>query len=332
MFSIDGTGKLGKKLIFRKRKGIKDAKKYVVPDNPKTEGQSKQRNYLKDAVLQWKTEGYSILDYSAWGLYASLQKKNLSGYNMFLRERINAAKASKTWTKLTNCNVYDVTGEGFKVDIDVESDLSGILYLGTSKYSMLKEFEGIFSVNKYTFTVTGLLKETKYYFYIKNTSIGEKGRTGVYCKKTEIRIPIIVDIGCPAIDRPYYLTGPRTTINRGNPANATGIIKTIEIYADSDLSGCKVATFYVENGNKLTTRDYEEIGAVTAGSKQTFTVSLEVQEGDYIGMSYSNGVMERELYEEEGVWHESIDQIPCYNHEFAIGVTWAVSLYGIGKE
>ncbi len=140
-----------------------------------------------------------------------------------------------------------------------------------------------------------------------------------------------IDIGCPAIDRPYYLTGPRTAINRGNPANATGIIKTIEIYAESDLSGCKVATFYVDNGNRLTTRDYAEIGTVTAGSKQTFTVSLNVEEGDYIGIYYRNGVMERDVYEKKGVWHESIDQIPCYRHEFSIGEEWAISLYGSGE-
>ncbi|GAI90270.1 unnamed protein product, partial [marine sediment metagenome] len=243
-----------------------------------------------------------------------------------------ADKTGKTWTKLTNCNIYDVKGWGFKVDINVENDFSGILYLGTSKLSMLKEFEGIFEVNKYTFTVTGLSEKTKYYFYVKNTSIGENARTGIYCKKTGVGVIVDIDIGCPAIDRPYSFTGPRTAINRGNPANATGIINTIEIYANVELNMCKVATFYVTNENKLSTRDYEEIGTVTAGSKQTFTVSLNVQEGDYIGIYYLGGEMEREGYEKEGVWHTSNDQIPCYNHEFPLGGTWTISLYGKGSE
>ncbi|GAI38820.1 unnamed protein product, partial [marine sediment metagenome] len=130
--------------------------------------------------MAWQTDGYTSGDLEAWKLYASIQKKSLSAYNMFLRERINSAKVDKTWAKLTNCVIYDVTGEGFKIDINVASDLSGVLYLGTSRFSMLREFVGMFSVNKYTFVVTGLSEETKYYFYIKNTSVDERGRTGIY--------------------------------------------------------------------------------------------------------------------------------------------------------
>ncbi len=330
MFSIDGTGKLGKKLIFRKRKGIKDAKKYVVPDNPKTEGQSKQRNYLKDAVLQWKTEGYSILDYSAWGLYASLQKKNLSGYNMFLRERINADKEGKTWNKLTNCNIYDVTGEGFKVDIDITSDLSGILYLGTSKFSMLKEFEGTFSVNKYTFTVTELSEQKRYYFYIKNTSVNEEGRTGIYSQKTEVSVPIIIDIGSPAIDRGEALNS-LTWINFNNPANDSGRITYIEIWANTELSNCKVATFYIVNGSDFSTRDYEAIGTVISGSKQTFPVDITVEAGDYIGIYFSAGKLDAEYSGGLGIKYQSGDNIPCTKIHFGIWTgTGLISLYGTG--
>ncbi|GAI61721.1 unnamed protein product, partial [marine sediment metagenome] len=222
--------------------------------------------------MEWQTARYSRIDIQAWNIYARSKKVTASGFNMFTRFRINAEKEDKIWKRLTDCSIYDVKGWGFKVDINVENDFSGVLYLGTSKLSMLKEFEGIFEVNKYTFTVTGLSEKTKYYFYIKNTSIGKEGRTGIYCKETGIGKLIIIDIGCPAIDRPDYITGPRTAINRGNQANATGIINTIEIYANIELTDCKVATFYVVNGNKLSTRDYEEIGTVTAESKQNFTV------------------------------------------------------------
>ncbi|GAI80276.1 unnamed protein product, partial [marine sediment metagenome] len=215
--------------------------------NPNLPGQKTQKGYFKEAISEWQTAGYSSIDIQAWNLYARSKKVIASGFNRFTGLKINAEKEGKIWKKLTNCNIYDVKGWGFKVDINVENDFSGVLYLGTSKYSMLKEFEGIFEVNKYTFTVTGLSEKTKYYFYIKNIGIGKEGRTGIYCKETGIRKLIDIDIGCPAIDRPYYLAGIRTAINRENPANENGIINTIEIYAYLELTECKIATFYVTN-------------------------------------------------------------------------------------
>lgn len=184
LFSLGAKGKLAKKVSYTHRKGASGARKYVVPANPRTGVQQVQRGYLRDAVLAWRTDGFTALDLEAWKVYASIQKKHLSAYNMFLRERINAAKNSSAWTKLTNCVIYGVDGQGFKVDISVESDLSGVLYLGTSKLSLLKEYEGVFDTDKYTFTVTGLLGKTRYYFYVKNTASGEVARTGIYTVKT----------------------------------------------------------------------------------------------------------------------------------------------------
>lgn len=169
LFSLGAEGKIAGKTIHRKLKGIKTAKKYVIPGNPKTEDQKTQRDYLKDAVLGWKTDGYYEQDITAWCLYASIQKKILSGYNVFLRERINADKDDKTWTKLTNCIISDITGVGCKVVINVASDMTGKLFIGTSKVLMNREVSGVFNTDHYTFTVTGLLPETRYYLYIKNT-------------------------------------------------------------------------------------------------------------------------------------------------------------------
>jgi len=90
-------------------------------------------------------------------------------------------------------------------------------------------------------------------------------------------LAVDIDIGCPAINRTASLAG-KTMINKGNPANASGIITNVEIYAVSGytLTNCEVATFYVVSGNNLTTRDYEYIGDVVGGSKQTFEVNLDV--------------------------------------------------------
>ena len=54
-----------------------------------------------------------------------------------------------------------------------------------------------------------------------------------------------IDIGSPAIVRPDILGGGLTTIIlKDNPANATGIITSIEIYTRDDISSVRVATFF----------------------------------------------------------------------------------------
>jgi len=145
-------------------------------------------------------------------------------------------------------------------------------------------------------------------------------------------LAVDIDIGYPAIDRESSLTGVRTAIMTGNPANATGTITTVEVWAAIDMTLAEVATFYRPNPgsypNKLTTRDWEPIGTVTAGSKQTFTVSLDVQVGDYIGIKWQGGSIKRYITGGDGFWHDSSDQIPCTNHEFSFGVNWIASLYG----
>ncbi|GAJ03758.1 unnamed protein product, partial [marine sediment metagenome] len=179
----------------------------------------------------------------------------------------------------------------FKVDIDVVSDLEGILYLGTSKFSMLKEFEGTFAINKYTFVVTGLSKEKKYYFYVKNTSVNESGRTGIYSKKTTEYVPppVPIDIGSEAVEGNNGVGNNKTIISKINPANATGTITKIEIYPRNKMSNVKVATFTEVSPGVFTTRDYEVIGTVTAGAKRTFVVNIDVVEGDFIGFYSSSG-------------------------------------------
>lgn len=250
---------------------------------------------------------------------------------MFLREKINTGKEEKTWTKLKNCNIYDITGEGFKVDINVESDLSGKLYIGTSKYSMLEEFIGVFAVNKYTFEITGLEKRTKYYFYIKNTDVDERARTGVYSLKTVEYIPIFIDIGSPATARLSNTTSGYTYINLDNPANATGKIDVVEIYCIVALQNCKVATFFVVSGDNLSTRDIHTIGAVPAGSKQTFSgLDIDVQAGDYIGIFYTAGNIRKDNEGFLGVMEKFGDQIPCINQLFYLNAGNTLSLYGTG--
>lgn len=144
-----------------------------------------------------------------------------------------------------------------------------------------------------------------------------------------IVLAIEIDIGSPAINRAAYYSS-RTVVNRNNPANLSGTITSIEIWAATNMSNCEIATFYVVNEDNLSTRDTHPIGSVTAGSKQTFSgLSLSVQAGDYIGIYYSAGRLEKD-FSGVGCWYYSADYIPCSDALFYYETTKIVSLYGTG--
>lgn len=139
--------------------------------------------------------------------------------------------------------------------------------------------------------------------------------------------PVSINAGYEAIDRDTSL-GIRTAISKGNPADATGTILSVEIWALSELSNCEVATFYEGAANTFTTRDNEAIGTVTAGSKQTFNVNLDVQAGDYIGLYYSAGTLELSTTGGAGAWWVAFDCIPCTDQLFDSYDNYMMSLYG----
>ncbi|GAH60601.1 unnamed protein product [marine sediment metagenome] len=169
MLSIEASGVLGKSIINQTRKKIKYIKVYSKPKNPQTKLQQDNRNYIKLAVIEWRKEEYKEIDKQAWNFYAKTKNKNMSGYNALVGFYVVAMKNEELWTSLTNCNITDITSSGCKVHINVEEDKEGILYLGNSKFSMRKEYIGVFSDGKYLFTITGLEANIRYYFYIKNT-------------------------------------------------------------------------------------------------------------------------------------------------------------------
>lgn len=147
-----------------------------------------------------------------------------------------------------------------------------------------------------------------------------------------------IDIGAEAIDRVLHISFmPRTVINKENPANASGIIDTVKIFAvvDKDLANCKVGTFYTTNGNMLKCRDSVTIGSVTGGSEQTFPgLSIAVQVGDYIGICADfGGQIEKDITGYAGIWITDGDfTTPGDEYEYAFTASAAISLKGTGTE
>jgi hypothetical protein len=143
--------------------------------------------------------------------------------------------------------------------------------------------------------------------------------------------PNPIDVGSAAINR-GSAKSTRTCIGKDNPANASGKITSVEIWAQANLSNVEVATFFVVSGNNLSTRDTHVIGSVTAGSKQTFSgLDIDVEAGDYIGIYFSGGFIENDISGHSGVWSDNGgDFIPCTDHTFSVLHGNAISLYGTG--
>jgi hypothetical protein len=107
-------------------------------------------------------------------------------------------------------------------------------------------------------------------------------------------LAVDIDIGMPAIDRSASITSGYTEVDKNNPANISGTVNKVEIFAvtGNDMANVEVGIFYEESADHLTTRDSEFIGTVVGGPVQTFDVDLTVEAGDYIGVFWTGGRIE----------------------------------------
>lgn len=84
-----------------------------------------------------------------------------------------------------------------------------------------------------------------------------------------------------------------TWLDHTNPANDNGSLTSFEVYARSSITSLKIGTFY-GSGTTWTNRDYETIGSVTSGSKQTFTgKNCSVSTDDLLGAYHGDGALGR---------------------------------------
>jgi hypothetical protein len=119
----------------------------------------------------------------------------------------------------------------------------------------------------------------------------------------------VIDVGSGAADLETNANNADfTTVDMNNPANASGTLNSVEIWANVDMTGVKVVAFNNTSGNVLSPRSAPAlIGNVTAGSKQTFTVSLPIQAGDYIGIYAATGNIDGSLLSGAGWWYKAGD-------------------------
>ena len=115
-------------------------------------------------------------------------------------------------------------------------------------------------------------------------------------------------------------------------AMAPGIVTSIDIWANTNLTGCKVGSFYYGDVTTFQCRDFSVIGNVNAGSKQTFNVNFDVERYDLIGIYFTTGDIESVAAGGAPVYYKAGDKFTP-GTSFAIdGVygTDTLSLYATG--
>lgn len=139
-----------------------------------------------------------------------------------------------------------------------------------------------------------------------------------------------ITIGSTATDRSLSSAATYTTISLNGTATASGILDTFEIWHDTSATGVKIGTFY-GTGNDWTNRDYESIGNVTAGSKQTFTgKSCAVAIGDNLGHYAATGAIDKDDDGGAGYEWKAGDQFGAGLQTYGALANSIFSLYATG--
>lgn len=140
-----------------------------------------------------------------------------------------------------------------------------------------------------------------------------------------------IDVGIDG-DLSTTYGGGYTVVNIENPANATGLITQMSIYANGLCENVEVAIFSAV-GDSLTTRSYVSVPNLGVGAHGITGLHLEVRTGDYVGMYWTAATgkgVDAEATGGQGVWRASSDQIPCSGRTFDViaGQTLSISAAG----
>lgn len=140
----------------------------------------------------------------------------------------------------------------------------------------------------------------------------------------------LIDIGPGAIERSSGYGEGKTVIDLTNPANDTGVLDTVEVWAYSNITGFKIGTFS-GSGTSYDDRDYATIGSVSAGSKRTFTgLSIDVVTGDFLGVYCATGLVMLIPAGYSGLYQRSGDSFGSSSNTYSLRSGDAISIYGTG--
>lgn len=138
----------------------------------------------------------------------------------------------------------------------------------------------------------------------------------------------------------YAAANIRTNVEVANPANATGNIDTVQAWwAIGGATAVRVGMFQNTSGNTLKCNAAVSIGAVTAGSSQTYAgLTMAVNTGEYIGCDNNNTTncsIKANTSAGSGWWSYFGARLVSVNSTADFGAPTAnykLALYGTGTE
>jgi len=146
-----------------------------------------------------------------------------------------------------------------------------------------------------------------------------------------------IDIGPGAINRGSTAeVMANTYFGLDNPANADGVLNTVEVWMVDQVNPLYAGTFSLSDSIG-TCYDSETLGEVNSGSKQTFTnLSIAVLTGHYLGCN-APGIWSRRIERDTsgyaGVYYAVGHYIaPNDSTTYTLEDSDAISLYGTGTE
>lgn len=172
LLSFNAVGALGKTIVFSSWKGIKTARSYAVPANPRSDAQVAQRNMLATVVEFWRNPGLTQLIRESWNRAATVASVAQSGFNQFtsavVRIGNQLADASIAISaESTTSDTIDLILKNLD-DFD-DGDEAGdfVLRYGSSPTNLNKSSEAAIVVGGLSFTVEDAPGATRYAQVVK---------------------------------------------------------------------------------------------------------------------------------------------------------------------
>jgi len=143
-----------------------------------------------------------------------------------------------------------------------------------------------------------------------------------------------IDIGLAAVADGNNFSATYTYIQLDNPANATGTITQVQVYADISITGMRAGTFYNTGANTYKCRASAALGDAPADQVTTFPgLSIAVVAGDFIGGYHGTGYMELTVDATKSFIYVSGEFIDADDETtYSAPIGRHIALYGTGVE
>jgi hypothetical protein len=148
LFSLSASGAVAKTLVYFGWKGLKVVRQWVLPTNPDTDAQKKQRGYLRDCVAKLHAtmidavHPLTAADKAAYAALASIAKSPRTWFNEVCKLWMKVKVATFTPVIYTGATISDLGLETFScilyLNEETPEDLeAGKFWFGTSKNSLI---------------------------------------------------------------------------------------------------------------------------------------------------------------------------------------------------